>query len=149
MAKRNVDYHTQVLKDVDVKITQKIDRRDIGGLKVNYGEVEVSEDFYKYKIMNYRKVLGTYPLDLAPLKFRTRGVWFTLPHHSKKSWRLNLKVMKYLLGAFMGLNTPLLHCSHYMLCVTGLISEDSPPHIIQTHKNPLYLSTMPMKEALD
>ncbi|MDP1552722.1 MAG: DEAD/DEAH box helicase [Methanobacteriaceae archaeon] len=84
VAKRNVDYHTQVLKNVDVKITQKIDRRDIGGLKVNYGEVEVSEDFYKYKIMNYRKVLGTYPLDLAPLKFRTRGVWFTLPSSLKE-----------------------------------------------------------------
>ncbi len=79
VAKRTVDYHTQVLKDVDIKITEKIDQREIGGLKVHFGELEVSEDFYKYKIMNYRKVLGTYPLDLPPLKFRTRGVWFTLP----------------------------------------------------------------------
>ncbi len=84
VAKRTVDYHTQVLKDVDIKITEKIDRREIGGLKVHFGELEVSEDFYKYKIMNYRKVLGTYPLDLPPLKFRTRGVWFTLPSSLKE-----------------------------------------------------------------
>ncbi len=84
VAKRTVDYHTQVLKDVDIKITQKIDRREIGGLNVHFGELEVSEDFYKYKIMNYRKVLGTYPLDLPPLKFRTRGVWFTLPSALKE-----------------------------------------------------------------
>lgn len=79
VAKRTVDYHTQVLKDVDIKIVEKIDRRDIGGLTVHFGELEVSEDFYKYKLMNYRKVLGTYPLDLPALKFRTKGLWFTLP----------------------------------------------------------------------
>ncbi|MCK9151849.1 DEAD/DEAH box helicase [Methanobacterium alcaliphilum] len=83
VAKRTVDYHTQVLKDVDIKIMEKVYRRDIGALTVNFGELEVSEDFYKYKLMNYRKVLGTYPLDLPALKFSTKGMWFTLPSSLK------------------------------------------------------------------
>ncbi len=81
--KRNVDYHTQALKDVNVKITKKVERRRIGDLIINYGEVEVSENFYKYKILNFDKVLGTYPLDLPPLKFKTKSIWFTLPFSIK------------------------------------------------------------------
>lgn len=84
VAKRSVDYHTQVLKEVDVKVISKLDRREIGGLTVYFGELEVREDFHKYKLLNYRQVLGTYTLDLPPLKFLTRGMWFTLPTQLKE-----------------------------------------------------------------
>lgn len=84
VARRSVDYHTQVLKEVDIKVLEKIENRQIGGLKVHFGVLEVREDFHKYKLLNYRKVLGTYPLDLPPLKFETRGMWFTLPSHLKE-----------------------------------------------------------------
>ena len=83
VVKRNVDYHTQVLKDVNIKITKKLKKRIIGGLIINYGEVEVSENFYEYKILNFDKILGKYPLELPPLKFNTKSIWFTVPYSTK------------------------------------------------------------------
>jgi ATP-dependent helicase YprA (DUF1998 family) len=41
--------------------------------------VKVTQDFYKYKEMLYGKTLATHELDLPPLKYHTRGLWFTIP----------------------------------------------------------------------
>ncbi len=77
--KMDVDYHTQALRNVDVFIEKEIITRDIGKFRVSFGEVKVSQDFYKYKEMLYGKTLATHELDLPPLKYHTRGLWFTVP----------------------------------------------------------------------
>ena len=76
--KMDVDYHTQALKNVDVTIEKEAYHRTIGNFRVSFGEVKVSQDFYKYKEMLYGN-LATHNLDLPPLKYHTRGLWFTLP----------------------------------------------------------------------
>ena len=77
--KMDVDYHTQALKNVDVSIVKELDKRKIGNFEVYFGEVRVTQDFYKYKTMIYGKTLSTHNLELPPLKYHTRGLWFTIP----------------------------------------------------------------------
>ncbi|WP_084270667.1 DEAD/DEAH box helicase [Methanobrevibacter cuticularis] len=83
--KRATEYHTIVLKTVDINIRKKLKRKKIGDFTVNFGELEVSEDFFKYKKMHFSKTIGTYFLDLPPLKFKTKGIWFTIPKVIKDS----------------------------------------------------------------
>ena len=77
--KRDVNAHTIALKRTHTKIIRKIKKVKIGDFTVHYGELEVEEDYYKYKRMEFSKTIGTYILDLPPLKFKTKGLWFTIP----------------------------------------------------------------------
>ncbi|AXV39120.1 DEAD/DEAH box helicase [Methanobacterium sp. BAmetb5] len=77
--KMDVDYHTQALRNVEVTIEKELNNRKIGNFSVSFGEVKVTQDFYKYKEMIYGKTLATHELDLPPLKYHTRGLWFTVP----------------------------------------------------------------------
>ena len=77
--KRDVNAHTIALKRTQTKIIKKIKKVKIGDFTVHYGELEVEEDYYKYKRMEFSKTIGTYILDLPPLKFKTKGLWFTIP----------------------------------------------------------------------
>ena len=49
-----------------------------------FGELEVSEDYHKYKKMHFSKSLGTFTLDLPPLRFKTKGIWFTISNKIKE-----------------------------------------------------------------
>ena len=82
--KRDVNAHTVALKRTDTKIIKKIKKVKIGDFTVHYGELEVEEDYYKYKRMEFSKTIGTYILDLPPLKFKTKGLWFTVPDSVKE-----------------------------------------------------------------
>ena len=79
VSKEVVDYHTMVLKQTDITIENKLSKIKYGDLTLNFGELTVSEDYFKYKKMHFSKSIATYPLDLPPLKFRTKGLWFTVP----------------------------------------------------------------------
>ena len=79
VSKHPVEYHTMVLNKTDITIKKKLFKTKYGNLTINFGELTVSEDYFKYKKMNFSKVLGTYKLDLPPLKFNTKGLWFTIP----------------------------------------------------------------------
>ena len=68
-----------------LKIIKKIKKVKIGDFTVHYGELEVEEDYYKYKRMEFSKTIGTYILDLPPLKFKTKGLWFTIPDSVKET----------------------------------------------------------------
>ena len=82
--KQAVDYHTIVLNKVDIKIKSKIKNEKIGDFTVDFGDLEVSEDFFKYKKIHFSKSIGTYELNLPPLKFKTKGIWFTIPEEIRK-----------------------------------------------------------------
>lgn len=84
VVKQDLDYHTMVLHDTDITINKKLFKTTYGNLTVNFGELTVEEDYYRYKIMQYSKVLSQENLDLKPLKFKTKGLWFTIPENVKE-----------------------------------------------------------------
>ncbi|MDI6644231.1 MAG: DEAD/DEAH box helicase [Methanobacteriaceae archaeon] len=79
VTKKDVDYNTQVMVDIEIQVLKELNNRIIGDLKVYFGELEVTEFFNKYKLMNYGKTLAVYNLDLPPIKFQTKGLWFKVP----------------------------------------------------------------------
>ena len=83
VSKQNVDYHTMVLNQTDISIKKKLSKTKYGRLTIHFGELTVSEDYFKYKKMQFSKSVGTYPLELPPLKFKTKGLWFTIPKQVK------------------------------------------------------------------
>ena len=84
VVKEDVDYHTLVLNNVDVNIKRKISKTKFGNLTIYFGELTVTEDYYKYKKMQFSKTVGSFDLDLPPLKFTTKGLWFTIPNYLKE-----------------------------------------------------------------
>ena len=85
VTKKDVSSHTMALKRTNIKITKKIKKYRIGEFTVHFGELEVEEDYYKYKLMDFSKVIGEYIIDLPPLKFNTKGIWFTIPDSVKEN----------------------------------------------------------------
>lgn len=83
VSQQTVDYHTMVLNKTEINIKKKLSKTKYGKLTINFGELTVSEDYFKYKKMHFSKPIGTYPLDLPPLKFNTKGLWFTIPKRVK------------------------------------------------------------------
>ena len=83
VSRQEVDYHTVVLNQTDINIKKKLSKTKYGKLTIHFGELTVSEDYFKYKKMQFLKVVGTYPLELPPLKFNTKGLWFTIPKQVK------------------------------------------------------------------
>ena len=83
VSQKDVDYHTMVLNQTDISIKKKLSKTRYGKLIIHFGELTVSEDYFKYKKMQFSKAIGTYPLDLPPLKFNTKGLWFTIPKYVK------------------------------------------------------------------
>jgi len=83
VSQKTVDYHTMVLNKTDININKKISKTRYGKLTIHFGELTVSEDYFKYKKMQFSKAIGTYPLDLPPLRFNTKGLWFTIPKKVK------------------------------------------------------------------
>jgi len=74
----DVDYYTDALKTVDLRVTRELSRREGNGFTLHLGDVEVTEQFTGYRIMKYDALIGFEPLNLPPLKFGTRALWFTL-----------------------------------------------------------------------
>ncbi|WP_461461989.1 DEAD/DEAH box helicase [Methanobrevibacter sp.] len=81
--KKNVEYHTNVLKDTDINILEKHKKIKIGDFTVHFGLLEVIENFKKYNKIHFSKLIGQYKLDLPPLKFKTKGLWFTVDEKVK------------------------------------------------------------------
>jgi DEAD/DEAH box helicase domain-containing protein len=75
----DVDYYTRPLKSVDIAVRQVLESRPVGDFALSFGDVEVSEHYYAYRIVRNDAVLGIEPLDLPPLRFSTKAVWFTPP----------------------------------------------------------------------
>ena len=81
--KKDVDYYTRAIKDVEIKILRKIKNNNIGELSINYGKVKVNEQYTGYKILKYDQVIGFHNLTLPPLVFNTKSFWFNIPNFIK------------------------------------------------------------------
>jgi len=79
VSETDVDYYTQTLKDVELKIIEKLEEKVVSGMKCAFGEVEVTETITGYKIKRKDTIIGIEPLSLPPLTFRTRAFWIIPP----------------------------------------------------------------------
>ncbi|MHA1974955.1 MAG: Zn-binding domain-containing protein [Candidatus Hodarchaeales archaeon] len=76
----DVDYYTEAQSTSEVQV---LDIIRTGNLKfpLYYGSVKVKEHYHSYKIKTYDEVLDVKPLDLPPLEFETKALWFEIPGH--------------------------------------------------------------------
>lgn len=76
-----VPYYTQTKELNDISILKIQRAKDYSGIKVCFGEVDVSNTVvgFKKKMQFTEEVIGDEPLDLPPLRFVTQAVWFDLP----------------------------------------------------------------------
>ena len=77
-SREEADYHTETLKNEDVKIieTKKSEKR--GSYTLNFGSVSVTEIYKGYRRKKGQQVQGYEALNLPPLNFVTEAVWITL-----------------------------------------------------------------------
>jgi DEAD/DEAH box helicase domain-containing protein len=75
----DVDYHTEPVKSVDLRVTGVQSERESASLPLSFGSVEVTEQYTAYRIVKGDTVVALETLDLPPLQFPTRAFWFTLP----------------------------------------------------------------------
>lgn len=77
----SVPYYTQTLEMTDLKVLQKIREKELNGVHVCLGVVDVSNqvDGFKKKKHYTDELLGEELLDLPPQRFVTQAVWFDLP----------------------------------------------------------------------
>jgi DEAD/DEAH box helicase domain-containing protein len=76
--RRDVDYYTEPLIVTDITVTSEESVRKFGNLEVHFGSVHVTENPVGYKLMRHEKSAGTFRLNLPPLPFDTKALWYTL-----------------------------------------------------------------------
>jgi len=79
VSETDVDYYTQPLKEVDLRVIETLATRAVNGVTCAFGDVEVTEQYTAYKIKRGDTILGVEPLSLPPLTFRTKAFWLVLP----------------------------------------------------------------------
>lgn len=77
----DVNYYTQTKEIIDISIRNRTLEKTCAGVKVCFGEVEVTNNVvgYKKKMQFTEEVIGEEPLDLPPIRFFTQALWFDLP----------------------------------------------------------------------
>jgi len=103
VVKKDVSSHTSVQKDIDIKIFKEIDKREVGNLKISFGELKVSESYPKFKIIEKSKVVSVRNLKLPPIQFKTKGMWFTLPENIAEGLRCAIDKKEIFEGGIHGL----------------------------------------------
>jgi len=76
--KEDVNYYTEVLKNVDVAIKRTFEEKQ-DRTKIGLGELTITETYPTYITKTYDEVIKHIPLDLPPLTFSTVGIWFLIP----------------------------------------------------------------------
>jgi len=83
--RRDVDYYTRAIKAVDLEILGTKDMRRMGRMIFCLGELEVTETTLGYKVIRDDQVAAREDLELPPLRFRTTGLWFTIPDELRRA----------------------------------------------------------------
>lgn len=103
VVKKDVNSHTSVQKDIDIKILREINQREIGNLKISFGELKVSEYYPKYKIIEKSQVVSVRNLKLPPIQFKTKGMWINLPENIKEGLKCAIDKKEVFDGGIHGL----------------------------------------------
>lgn len=80
----DLDIHTEPLTNVDITLLGMRGHLEAGGVDVSFGDVEVVEATWAYRVKRYDEVIRTSPLNLPPVRFTTRAFWFTIPENIMK-----------------------------------------------------------------
>jgi len=83
--RRDVDYYTRAIKVVDLEILETKDMRRMGRMIFCLGELEVTETTLGYKVIRDDQAAAREDLELPPLRFRTTGLWFTIPDELRRA----------------------------------------------------------------
>ncbi|MEJ5187398.1 MAG: Zn-binding domain-containing protein, partial [Candidatus Geothermincolales bacterium] len=77
----DLEYYTNPLDNVDVRVLSEERTREGRGCSLHYGEVEVTTEVYAYQKRRLvsHEVLETVPLELPARVLPTRAFWLTLP----------------------------------------------------------------------
>ncbi len=77
----DITYYTQTKELTDIKILKAEQEMQCSGVKVCFGEVDVTNTVvgFKKKMQFTEEVIGEESLDLPPLRFITQALWFELP----------------------------------------------------------------------
>ncbi len=73
------DCYTQPSVRTKVSITAEEKRRQIGESLLSLGEVEVSQEVVGYTVRRRGSIVDGRTLDLPPIRFPTKALWFTVP----------------------------------------------------------------------
>ena len=75
------DWYTQPKRDTDTEIVRLLDRREMLGVTLSFGEVSVTETVlaYQRRSLSDHAPLELIGLDLPPGSFDTQALWFELP----------------------------------------------------------------------
>jgi DEAD/DEAH box helicase domain-containing protein len=98
---RNVDYYTQPVLDMNIRVRAELQRQDWRGESVRFGEVTYSWQTIAMKKVRFQSLdaIGYHPLELPRLTLDTAGFWFA---PSEEAWRavarLGLNPMEGLSG---------------------------------------------------
>ena len=78
---RSVDYYTQTMEINDIRVTRLLKEKDCHRVKIYFGDVDVTTKVvgFKRKKQFTEEVIGEEPLDLPPVNFPTKSLWFDLP----------------------------------------------------------------------
>jgi DEAD/DEAH box helicase domain-containing protein len=78
---RSVDYYTETMEIHDVRVTKTIKEKDCHGVKVYFGDVNVTIMMvgFRRKKQFTEEVITEEYLDLPPQNFATKALWFDLP----------------------------------------------------------------------
>eukprot|EP00045_Choanoeca_perplexa_P012590 m.138134 g.138134 ORF g.138134 m.138134 type:complete len:1212 (-) comp16065_c0_seq4:135-3770(-) len=120
-----VDYFTKPLDTSDVDVIGVL-KQQLNGVPVFWGNVSVSVNMYGYRKVRERsfQVFDMVTLEMPPVEYKTRGVWFDVPVHAKEQiLEQNLDIFGSLHGANHAIrnSTPLnvlcdpldIDCEHY------------------------------------
>ena len=86
--KQRVDYWTDPIKSVDIHIVEERAARERDGVRLSWGDVEVTERVVGFKTRRGDEVVAQDDLDLPPVTYRTRSIWFTLQEEFSRQRRL-------------------------------------------------------------
>jgi DEAD/DEAH box helicase domain-containing protein len=75
----DVDYYTESIRSTDLTVLSEDRQTYFSDFSLHFGEVEVVEHYVAYRIVRRNTVIGNAPLDLPPLRFRTKALWFSVP----------------------------------------------------------------------
>jgi DEAD/DEAH box helicase domain-containing protein len=85
--RKDVEYYTDALRTVDLRIHREIAERKTEWGSLALGEVQVVERFSRYRVRRYDRTLGMHDLGLPPLEFETVALWFTLSEELERELR--------------------------------------------------------------
>jgi DEAD/DEAH box helicase domain-containing protein len=74
------DWYTQPKRTTDTEITQLLDRRETMGVRLSFGEVQVTDTVlaYQRRRLSDHSHVDLFALDLPPTSFSTQALWFEL-----------------------------------------------------------------------